>query len=235
MQYIIHIASFDIGKVNFSFYIEEINLQMLNHLENISKSKRYNLDGTPTPDFLNILNDVYTNGKKILLKNIDLTIGTNKNKYFDMELCYNMMDTLNEYSEYWDCVDYFVIERQMSFGRKTNTMALKLAQHCESYFINKYGRCDKQIIEFPAYHKTQILGAPQIMNTLKSGKIKYKTLGDRERKKWAIEQAFYILSLREDFETMSDIGLMKKRDDVSDTIVQCQAFKYLYFIDKVKF
>ena len=227
----LYIASFDIGSKNFSFYIEDVDLKMLINIKNISKLKRYNTDGTPTEDFSKILDNVYSNGKKILLKNTNLTSGTNQNKYFDIELCYNMVDVLEEYVEYWNKVEFIIVEQQMSFGKKTNTKALKLAQHCESYFINKYGRSDKKIIEFPAYHKTQILGAEKIESKTKTGKITYKNMGDKERKKWAVEQAFGILALRDDFETMAEIGSMKKKDDVSDVIIQLQAFKYLYFIE----
>lgn len=229
---IIHIACFDIGKINFSFYIEEISVKSLKNIKNISKFKRYNSDGTPTEDFNNLLDLIYLNGNKILLKNINITEGTDKAKYFDFELAYNMVDVLDEYEKYWDIVDYFVVERQMSFGRKINTMALKLAQHCESYFINKYRR-EKKVIEFDAYHKTQVLGAQKNLTTAKNGKVSYKNIGDRERKKWTVEQAFYILSFRNDFETMSEIAEMKKKDDVCDNICMMQAFKYNYFIDTI--
>ena len=230
----IYIASFDIGKKNFAFYVEKINLSSLESLKNISKLKRYNPNGTPTPEFSELLYSVFANGEKILLKNTDITDGADKTKYFDLELCYNLVDLLDEYEEYWNMADYFVIEQQMSFGRKTNTMALKLGQHCESYFINKYGRCDKKVIEFPSYHKTQVLGAEKTLTKTKTGRVSYKTLGDRERKKWSTEQCFYILTLREDFETICELGLRKKKDDVSDCVLQLQAFKYLYFVDKVE-
>lgn len=228
----IHIACFDIGKINFSFYIEEIDIKTLLENKNISKFKRYNNDGTPTEEFSNLLERIYSNGNKVLLKNINITKGTDKTKYFDFELTYNMVDVLDEYIDYWDNVDYFIVERQMSFGRKTNTMALKLAQHCESYFINKYKR-EKKIIEFEAYHKTQILGAQKQISTSKTGKITYKNIGDKERKKWTVEHAFYILSCRNDFETMNEIGEMKKKDDICDNICMMQAFKYNHFIDLI--
>ena len=227
------LASFDIGKNNFAFYIEEVNIKEISGIKSTSKLKRYHQNGTPTIEFSKILNTVYSNGKKILLKNVSLTNGVDKSKYFDIEFCYNMIDILDEYSEYWDDVKYIIIEQQMSFGNKVNPMALKLAQHCSSYFINKYGRCDKQIVEFPSYHKTHVLGAEKIEKKTKTGKTSYKNIGAKERKKWAIEQAFYILSLRNDFETMADIGSMKKQDDVSDVIIQLQAFKYLYFVDNI--
>ena len=227
----LRIASFDIGSRNFAFYIEEIDIKQLLGIKNIQKGQRYNLNGTPTPDFNDILDKVYSNGKKILLQNVDLTKGADKTKYFDFELCYNMVDTLNKYSDYWDSVDFIIVEQQMSFGKKINTMALKLAQHCESYFINKYGRCDKKIIEFPAYHKTQILGSEKIIKVTKTGKTSYKNIDSRERKKWAIEQALLVLSSRGDIETIDIIEKSKKKDDLSDVIIQLQAFKYLYFVD----
>jgi hypothetical protein len=231
---IVWIASFDIGKKNFAFYIEEINLKELQEIKNIPKIKRYKIDGTCTDEFENIIKSVYMNGKKILIKNIDLTVGTDKNKYFDIELCHNLIDTLDNYAEYFDNVSYIVVEQQMSFGKKVNTMALKLGQHCESYFLFKYGRF-KEIIEFPSYYKTQVLGSEKIKKITKTGKTSYKAIDKTKRKKWAIDEASMILAEREDFHTLSEITSIKKSDDVSDVIIQLQAFKYLYFIDKIKF
>lgn len=231
MEDIVRIACFDIGKINFCFYIEEVNISSLKQVKNIIKTERYNIDGTITSKFSEILDKVYQSGTKVLLENHNITGDTDTDKYFDFNLCYNMAELLDEYQEYWDSVDYIIVERQMSFRKKYNTMALKLAQHCESYFINKYGR-SKTIIEFDAFHKTQVLGAKKDKKETKTGKVTYKNIGDRERKKWTIEQAFYILSQRNDYDTMSEIGLMKKRDDVSDNICMAQAFKYLYFICK---
>jgi hypothetical protein len=227
---IIWLASFDIGKINFAFYIEEIDLNSFKNIKNISSLKRYNTNGTPTKEFQEILESVCKNGKKILLQKFDLTSkDVDKDKYFDFNLCYNMVDVLDKYEEYWENVDIIVVERQMSFRKKVNTMALKLGQHCESYFINKYGR-EKKIIEFEAYNKTHVLGAEKLLS--KTGKKQYKNMGDYARKKWAIEEAFSILSMRDDYETMSEIGSIKKKDDLCDTIIQLQAFKYLYFIEK---
>lgn len=228
------IASFDIGKVNFAFYVEEINLFELNSIKNIPKDKRYNPNGTYTPEFEELMNKyIYQNGNKKLLRNINLTDGTDKDKYFDTDICYNMFDVLDEYQEYWDKVSYIIVEKQMAFRGKINTMALKLGQNCQSYFMMNYGK-ELKVIEFPAYYKTLICGAPQTATKTKTGKVKFKTLGDRERKVWSVKEVFGILSLRDDYETMSQIGEMKKKDDVSDVIVQLQAFKYLYFVEKME-
>lgn len=226
----IWVASFDIGKINFAFYIEEIDIYQLKNTKNISKLKRYNTDGTCTSDFSEILDNVFRNGKKILLKKFNISQNIDKKKYFDLEICHNMFDVLDEYKDYWNNVSYFIVEQQMSFGKKCNTMALKIGQHCESYFMFKYGRF-KNVIEFPSYHKTQILGFQKILKKSKNGKTKY--ISDAyKRKKWAIEIATYILTQREDFETLEYLLKNKKKDDISDTIIQLQAWKYLNFIDK---
>ena len=227
----IWIASFDIGKINFAFYIEEIDKEYLINIKNISKLKRYKPDGTCTTEFSEILDNIFKNGKKILLKNFNISQNIDKKKYFDLEICHNMIDILDQYKEYWDNVSYFIVEQQMSFGKKCNTMALKIGQHCESYFMFRYGRF-KNVIEFPSYHKTQILGFQKILTKLKNGKIKYKS-DAYKRKKWAIEMATYILTYREDFETLEYLLKNKKKDDISDTIIQLQAWKYLKFVDKI--
>ncbi len=232
----IWVASFDIGKVNFAFYIEEIELGEFKNIKNIAKAKRYNENGTCTEGFENIMQKVYKNGKRILLKNFNLTSNVDKKKYFDLEICYNLIDYLDLYSEYWDNVSYFIIEQQMSFGRKTNTMALKIGQHCASYFMFKYGRFRK-VVEFPSYHKTQVLGAEKQLKDSSSKKTTKKvmrkkwTLEKYARKKWAIEKAKSILELREDHETLESLTKSRKKDDISDVICQLQAWKYLKFID----
>jgi hypothetical protein len=228
------LASFDIGKLTFTFYIEEIDVIHMKKIENIDKINRYNNDGTCQKNFSILLENVFKNGKNIVLETFNLTEGCDDpKKYYDKDYCYNMFDVLDQYSEYWKKVTYFIVEKQMSFGKRNNTMALKIGQSCQSYFMINYGK-DISIIDFPAYYKTIILGAPQTLVKTKKG-YRYKTLGDRERKKWSVKEGIYILSLRDDFETMSQIGGMKKQDDVSDVIVQLQAFKYLFFVDNLKF
>jgi hypothetical protein len=227
----IWIGSFDIGKKNFSFYIEEFNVNLLNIITNIPKNERYNIDGTTTSAFKEILRNVCINGKTILFKNSDLTHGCVKGKYLDPEIFYNLTDLLDEYREYWDKCTTFVLEQQMSFGKRHNTMALKIGQHCYSYFIFNYSRF-KNIVEFPSYHKTQVLGAQKIEKITKTGKITYKAIDKNSRKKWSVEKATSILAEREDFITMSELVSKKKKDDLADVITQLQAYKYLAFVDK---
>lgn len=124
----------------------------------------------------------------------------------------------------------------MSFGKnKRNTMALKLGQHCYSYFTIKYGRF-KKVIEFPAYHKTQVLGAEKIRGKkFKNGNYRWKTIDKPTRKKWSVAKATEILTYRGEKETIENIKTKAKKDDLADTLTQLQAFKYLFFIEKIDF
>lgn len=215
---IIRLASFDIGKKNFAFCVEEINLNDLLTIENIPKTSRYFKDGTCTPEFLEILKKVYTSGKIILLENVDLTENCNKKEYLDPLIFINMNKVLDKYQSYWDTCTSFIIEQQMGFGKKRNYMALKLGQHCFSYFIFNYANF-KDTIDYPAYYKTKVLGAP-------------KKISKYQRKMWAVNKAMDILSDRNDFDNIKSITSRKKRDDVADVIVQLQSYKFLVFVDK---
>lgn len=205
------LASFDIGKKNFAFCIEEIS-GYTQPEKNIGREIKYNKDGTCTPEFAKVIKNVCMNGRIIVLENIDLTSGCDGSL---TSIMVNMNSVLTKYKEYWDKCSAIVIEQQMGFGNKINFTALKLGQHCFSFFVFNYANF-KTIVEFPAFHKTRVLGA-----------LKKQT--KPERKKWAIAKALEILADREDFETIDRIMKMKKRDDVCDTIVQLQSYKYLTY------
>lgn len=232
MTDIIYLASFDLGKKNFAFCIEEINKKDLLLINNIPSTKRYKEDGTPTPKMQEILDQVCANGKIILHKNLDLTENCNPKAKLDPETFHNMNDALDKYVTFWDKCSAFVIEEQMAFGKKLNKMAMKLGQHCYSYFTFKYGRY-KSIIEFPAYHKTQILGAPKIEGKpYKSGKKRYKAMEKPQRKKWSVDKAIEILTSRGEIDILQNLTSAKKKDDLADVLTQLAAFKYKVYVDK---
>ena len=144
-----------------------------------------------------------------------------------------MYKILDKYKKYFDQCAYFIIEKQMCFDKIRNLMAIKLGQHCQSYFILKYPEKIKNIIEFPAYHKTILLGAKKIKGNkiLKNGKHNWKTMDKKSRKKWAILKAIEILKLRNEEISITEF---KKKDDLADTLLQMQAFKILNFFKKKK-
>ena len=226
------VCSIDIGKKNFALTIEKINTSTLTQIKDLPDKEKYNPDGTPTSKFKPILDKVYLSGEIVYSKNHDLTKNLASNdKYLDIEIYHNMTDLLDSLStEFLDKCSYFVIEQQMSFGKKHNTMALKLGQHCQSYFLYKYGRF-KTVVEFPSYNKTQVLGAKKIETITKTtNKIKYKPMDKPQRKKWSVIETKELLTLRKDDKTLSYLLSSKKSDDIADTIVQLQAWKYLHYI-----
>ena len=215
-----YIASFDIGKKNFAFCVEKINTESLQHIKKIPIRKRYNKDGTATKEFQDVLSKFYNCGQVVLIAVLDLTQDCNSKLYLDPHTFINMTNTLDKYQKYWDKCSAFIIEKQMSFRNKYNTMALKLGQHCYSYFIIKYQNT-KQIIEYPAYHKTQILGAKKI-------DVKQKP----KRKKWAIVKALDILNQRKDTHTIKGFESCKKKDDMADCLLMTITFAFQKWIDK---
>ena len=230
------IIAFDIGKKNFAFVMEEVSDEHLKNITNIPKKERYNKDGTCTDKFNQILQQLYLNGKILMVENIDLTYECNPKKYLDPKVYLNMITEMDKYKDKFDECDVFLIERQMSFGKKkTNTMALKLGQHCYSYLLMKYLQ-DKIIIDYPAYYKTQILGAPKkfgkISKTYKNGKT--VQIQDN-RKKWSVRIATDILQLRKDNDSLEIINDTRKRDYMCDCLLMTITFSYLYFVDKMKF
>ena len=100
---LIYCASFDIGKINFSFYIEEFDVSKL---ININHTIQYNKDGTIKNESIPIIKDIYKNGKTILHKNYNLiTLKENKkiinktkiNKKIDNDLKKNIEIFLDQY------------------------------------------------------------------------------------------------------------------------------------------
>ena len=153
-----------------------------------------------------------------------------KKSYLDPETFHNMNDVLDSNIKYFDKCSYIIIEQQMSFRKGYNTMCLKLAQHCYSYFTFKYGRF-KEIFYWPAYHKTQVLGSEKIVSKrYKNGKVKYKNISKYQRKKWAVEKAKEILTMRGETNVWEEIRKNKKIDDICDCITQCITFIFLHFI-----
>ena len=231
-------AAFDPGKVNFAFIIEEIDSELLKKLKCPSKKDRFfyndekneknekneneqkkkkrkkREDYEPTEEYTSFLEEFYHCGKTILCSNNDITSDSDKkgkgSKSLDSALFLRLTTLLDSYKEYFDKCSTIIIEQQMSFGSRINTMAIKIAQHTYSYFLFRYGN-EKTIIEFPSYNKTQILGAP-------GGLEKPK------RKKWAIEKADEIWTVRGDLDTSTFVGTRKKKDDMSDCLLHVLSY-----------
>lgn len=209
------VASFDIGRLNFAFCIEKFDETVLQGMHCIPKSRRYTKEGDSTCEFNELMGNVCSEGDLVLHRNVNIS---DCDGVFTDKLLINMYNVLEENSSYFDKCNIILIEQQMSFGsNKTNTVALKLAQHCHSYFIFKY-QDQKEIISFPAYHKTKLFDKRKMTKP--------------ERKKWATTKLFEILLERGDVQSLDFIQSEKKKDDLSDVVLQIQAFKFLRYIGK---
>ena len=213
-----YVVSFDIGKKNFAFCISKIYMTKVNKLDKVIRKERYNKDGTPTVKFQKVIDKLYKCSKIEIMRNLDLTEGCDKKKYLDDKTYLNLIDVLDEYKTFWNKCDFILIEKQMSFRGKFNVMAMKLAQFVFSYFTIKY-RDTKPIIDYPAYHKTQVLGANK-------AEVKQKP----KRKKWAIKKAEEIMN-NCDKKALEEWGKHKKKDDVSDCMLMNITYIHLHFID----
>ena len=229
----IYICSFDIGVKNLAFYIEEFFpdklFLTLEKSKKVPKTKRRNIKGELVPEFNNVIRSLYKSGRVVFFTKLDVTIGSEKDKYIDPMIFLTTIKELGKYSDYFDKCSAIIIEQQMAFngigfkGRKVskvNTRALKMGQHIFSYFTILYSG-SKLIFEFPSYYKTTILA-------------EQKKMKDKERKTWATSEAERLLMIRNDFASIKNLDSFKKRDDIADCIVQAQAWKFLIYIDKVE-
>jgi hypothetical protein len=218
-----HIVSFDIGKKNFAFCIEKIYKSRINKLTKFPKKERYNPDGTSTDKFEKELHKLYKCSQTVLVRNYDLTNNCNPKLTLDPNTYINMIEVLDRYTKYWEKCEHIIIEKQMAFRGKYNMMAIKLGMFCYSYFKIKFGN-SKVIIEYPAFHKTQVLGAKKV-----DVKVKYK------RKKWAVVRAKEIFDYRKDKIGLEGWEDKKKKDDVSDCALMNITYTYLKFVDENNF
>jgi hypothetical protein len=206
------IASFDIGKKNLAFCVEKIEPK--ENEENIT------------------IENMCKTGEIVCFENKSLMKNCDTKKYLDTEVFHNLTELFDEHIELWKSCDVFLIEQQMN----RNIMALKIGQHCFSYFLFKFGRT-KRVIEFASYHKTQVLNAPRIsvVKRLKSGveKTSFRYMTKPERKKWSVNRAIEILTSRNDLHFLDKFKKMKKRDDVSDCILMIQAYKFLLAVKQI--
>lgn len=214
------IASFDIGKLTFSFCIEETSGIL--DIGKIPKLK-YNTDGTCLPSFRPIIDKVCLSGQIIFCETFNLTEGCDNKKKLDPRTLVNLKKVLDDHSSYFNRCDSFIIEQQMSFGKKkSNPMALKISHFLYSYLIIKYD-LTKEIVDFPSYHKTKVLGCPK-----EESKTKYR------RKKWSSEICIWLLNERGDEKNLLKILSTGKKDDMADCILQLQAYKFLKSEKKIK-
>lgn len=118
---------------------------------------------------------------------------------------------LDQYTHYYKEADLIIIERQLP----TNYKAVRISQHIISYFIffyrNTLSAKDALIVEVDSKLKSKMLATTKGMN-------------DREVKRWAIEKARELLTMRNDEASLDILDKETKRDDLADVVCQVEAF-----------
>lgn len=214
------IASFDPGLKNLAFSIEELPDDFMKKLKIPAKNNRLDIYGEVTKDYKTFLKDFFKISKTILFKKVDLNTKSENPKVLDRSVFLELTKVLDEHKDYWNKCSYVVIEQQMSFGKNINVTALKISQHVYSYFIFYHG-IYKEVFFFPAYNKTQLLGAP-------------KKLSKPERKKWSVAISTEIWIERDDKDSLKTLSTYKKKDDVCDCLIMNLAFIIYHLIDNKK-
>lgn len=227
----ITVLSMDMGIRNFAFWVDTYDRR---ELPSVPKSGlRYQPNGEPTDASREIIERVAMTGKTVFFANEDVATGNDTRTEVSSDTLCTISELLDSHADIFSKCDYIVVERQMQFGKLRNPKAIRVAHHVQSYFLMMFGRL-ANIVDFPAYHKTQVLGAPKIKTTTKKGTVRYKAVDKPTRKKWAVEVAENVLLARcgadsvEDWKTIEKFEDMKKKDDVSDCLIQGIAFVLLY-------
>lgn len=238
------IASFDIGVKNFAQYVETTDLKKLEELSQkyhstIPAALRKRVKTILTPEISAILEEMFLIGERKEMGVYDLTRDApgddDGDQAYDMDSRRNIFKHLESHRATWDTCDMFMIEQQYfnmtTFGPKgakktkggdANVKAIKIAETVASWFLIMYPT--KKVIFFGSQYKTQSLGAED-------------GLTKPQRKKWSVDKAVDILTKRNDeyaldFMKRSKKISKQKQDDVCDTLIQCQAYKFREYIQR---
>ena len=217
----IQILSMDMGTKNFAFWVDVYPRSVLRKFSNTVLS--YEPDGRPTFATQRVIEAVSVSGQTLLFSNTDVSSSDDTKTTVSADTLCNITDLLDYHKTIFSQCDYIVVERQMQFGKIRNPNAIRIAHHVQSYFHLMFGRLAR-VIDFPAYHKTQVLGAPKVAHLTKKGLTRYKAVDKPTRKKWACSIAEDILLARLDWDSIEKMTDMKKKDDVSDCLLQSIAF-----------
>lgn len=131
----------------------------------------------------------------------------------DVSMYVALLNFLNTHKKYLLQTHIMVIEKQLHI----NYQAVRISQHIITYFmtISQDSELLPSIFELDSKVKGQYLGAP-------------KNISEKQLKQWAVTKAVEILTARGDKWSLEVIENTKKKDDLSDVVIQVEAlFGYI--------
>lgn len=204
----IRVASFDMGYINFAQYVEDFDKEKMRELEFKYKALPSKLQrkvkGVMNPEVADLIEEMILLGSRVSTGVYDFT--TESGQSLDVPVRRALLDHLNKYKWLWHTCDIFVIEQQYfntftpkgkkkspsAGGAGANVDAIKIGEIVFTWFLEKYP--DAIVMYFGSQHKTQILGAPWKMTK-------------PERKKWSVEKAREMYTLRGDKDMITIFNL----------------------------
>jgi len=244
------IACFDIGRINFAFYVEDTSTTLSEYDDlstlfySLPKKQQRRFRGEMNDNVQQIQNEMFKLGDRVYMKVVNLIDDDNDNS-FNNDVRLNMFLFLSEYKDLWDTCDIFLIEEQyynphakIKQQRGVNKDAILLGESCYSYFIqNHYPFRDVQY--FKAALKTQTLGCDDYFEYVdkKTKNRSFRKAKKYDRKIWSIKKTKEIFLLRNDTIGHSLLCLGEscgqKQDDISDCVIMCQSHVFKKFILKI--
>lgn len=206
-----------------------------------------------------IMNNVCLNGERLHIGVYNFKTGNAVDSTkLDKSILINFFEHMNNYKWLWDQCDVFLIEKQFinmrGPSKGTNYGAIKLEAITYGWFVEHYP--SKFIVNIGSSNKTQIFGCKGKMNKTQRkkwatekatdiftrrkdnqsiqlydlpNKIKRKRMNKEEKiQSYLSEFIGYDSDIYNFAETI--LRTRQKMDDVSDALVQSQAFKYLTFV-----
>jgi hypothetical protein len=218
------IASFDIGFRNLSLAIETISNKSIKEL-----ARKYNLLNKKdkiierhehSPILQALLTDFYKGGKTDLLELIDLNRG---------QTCGLVISTRKHLDEYLSSrkkilekCSTIIIEQQFKTGQACNFDAILLG---EAVFSWCCFNLSVQVEYVPSRYKTSLMGMCRtVIETRENGLRTVRDIVKKDRKKWSVVKVREIFTIRNDNAMLELLGSHKKKDDLSDVILQAQSW-----------
>jgi len=234
-------------------------LELNEKYKTLDTSLRRRTKGPMNDSIRKILEELFLCGERLDIGVFNFQTGiASDSKKLDNYIRLNFLKHMEQYRWLWEKCDIFLIEQQFvnTFvrGGGINIDALKLGEALTIWLLDRFP--EKTVVSFGSQYKTQVLGAPEKLKkpqrkkwavektldifTLREDKEAVQVYGLTEnikRKRLNTEDKIQLYLI--EFESCTkDIVLLANRivrdrqklDDISDVVVQAQAYKYRKFV-----